>query len=72
MQSSAFEHIEVGLLKINTKKGVKKTLRILQIFGPDLKNKFKTQISDKEVWTEEWGIDLNLPLEYSDPTKSVL
>lgn len=57
-------HFEVGLIQTDTRKGIKKTLRILQIFSDDLKNKFKTQLSSKELWSEEWGIDLEAPLEY--------
>lgn len=55
---------DVGLLQIDTKRGTKRVLKIVQAFSSDLQNIFLTQAASKEVWTEEWGINTEHCLEF--------
>jgi len=63
MQGS-FKFKDVGLLQIDTKRGTKRVLNIVQAFTSDLQNIFLTQAASKEVWTQEWGIDSEHCLEF--------
>lgn len=61
----------VGLIQIETKKGQKKTLEVVQAFGPDLKNNFKTQMAEKEIYSHDWGVELEM-LQFARPEKKGL